>query len=113
VLALDHDAVFKLMVQDGKRRFQALDDVDILHRSLIHVCVFLDGADQIRYSRHTALDFIEKGRDLDRSSDPDESSPGSNCIDYRKQGFKRLRLDAPSREVCGQLPQVVLPVTSK
>src|SRR5262249_7718052 len=100
----DHDAMFKLMVQNGKRRFQTLDDVDVLHRSLIHVCVFFDGTDQLRYSRRATLNLIEKTRDLDRSSDPNQSGPGSIGIEYRKQRFKRLRLDVPSREVRGQLP---------
>src|SRR5262249_31585282 len=104
VFSLDHDAAFELMVQDSKRRFQTFEYVHILDGTLIHVGVFLDGADQIRYSRRAALNLIEKAGDLDRSGDPDESSPGSICIEYRKQCFERLRPYAPLREISRQLP---------
>ena len=58
VVALHDDSVFELVVQDGQRGFQALYDVDVLQRSLVHVGVFLDGTDQIRDSRRTVLDFV-------------------------------------------------------
>ena len=47
VIALDGHALFQLMAHDDQGILQALGQVNVLHRSLVHVRVFLNGADQI------------------------------------------------------------------
>ena len=61
VIALHRDSLFQLVIQNRERGFQALYNVHVLHRRLIHVGVFLDGADQVRYARGAALDFVQAG----------------------------------------------------
>ncbi len=75
IIALHHNSFFQLVIQNGERGLETLYDVNILHRGLVHVGVFLDGADQVRYARGAALDFVEKAGDLDRGSDPDKRGP--------------------------------------
>ena len=65
-----------LVIQDGERVFQPLDDVHVLDRSLVHVGVFLDCADQVGYSRSCCSRFIQQVRNLDRSRDPHQGRPG-------------------------------------
>src|SRR3954469_20398001 len=38
VVTLDSDSALELVVQDRKRSLQALDAVNVLHRSLVNVC---------------------------------------------------------------------------
>ena len=45
VIALHDHSLFQLVIHDRKRGFQALYDVHVLHWRLVHVGVFLDGAD--------------------------------------------------------------------
>ena len=59
VIALHHHALFQLVIQDGQGDFQALHDVHVLRRRLVHVGVFLDRVDQVRNARGAALDFMQ------------------------------------------------------
>ena len=58
VVALHRHSLFQLVIQDRKRGFQALYYIDVLDRRLVHVGVFLDRTDQIRYPRSATLDFV-------------------------------------------------------
>ena len=111
VVAVYHNSLFQLVIQDRKCGFQALYDVHVLHRRLVHVGVFLDCADQIRYPRGAALDFVQQTRDLRRSGDPDQSSSGGVSVQVGEQRFKDFRLDVPPRKIGRQLPQIVLSMT--
>ncbi len=113
IIALHRDSFFQLVIQDGQRGLQAFYNVDVLHRGLVHVGVFLDGANQVRYARGAALDFVEKAGDLDRGSDPDQRGASGLCVEGCEQRFDHFRLDVPSRKTSGQQPQVVLSVTAQ
>src|SRR6202789_1330372 len=93
VVTLHHDSLFQLVVQDRKRGLQALYHVYVLDRRLVHVGVFLDCADQIRYPRGAALDFVYQTCDLHRGGDPDQSSSSGVPPETGKQRFNHLRLD--------------------
>ena len=73
------------MIQDSQRGFQALHNIDIQYRRLIHVRVFLNRTDQIGDTRRAAFDFIQQARDLKRSADPHQSCSGSVGIEGREQ----------------------------
>src|SRR5579883_924327 len=59
IFPLYRNSVLQLMIHDRERIFQALDYVDILDRRLVHVGVFLDGADEIGNARCAAFDFVQ------------------------------------------------------
>ena len=113
VVALYSDSALELVVQDSERGFQAFHDIDILHRRLVHVGIFLDRADQVRNSRCAAFDFIQQVRYLDRGGNPHQSGSGSAGIEDREQRFQRFRLDVLPCQIGRQLPQVVLAVTAQ
>ena len=106
--------LFQLVIQDRKRGFQALHDIDILNRRLVHVGVFLDGADQIRNPRSTALDFVQqvwrsppKRRSCTSAARAVSASRIANS-DSSISGLMFLRARSGR-----QLPQVVLSMTAQ
>ncbi len=58
VLALYHDSLLELVIQNGKRVLEALHHVHVLDRSLVHVRVLLDRTYQVGNSRRAAFNFI-------------------------------------------------------
>src|ERR1700733_8293085 len=113
VVALHDHSLFQFVIQDRKRGFQALYNVHNLHRRLVHVSVFLDCADQIRYPRSAALDFMQQTRDLHRSGDPAESGSSRLRIEEGKQKFDIIPIDVPPSKAGRKHPQVVLSMTAQ
>ena len=90
VIALHRHSALELVVQDGQRSLQALHDIDILQRGLVHVRVFLDRTDQVRDSRRAALDFVQQVRDLDGSGNPHQGGAGGCGVEGGKQAIPAL-----------------------
>ena len=84
---------------------------DVLQRRLVHERVFLDRQHQLGNPRRAALDFIQQRRHFQRCRNPHQRGPGGIGIERRKQRFQNRWLDILARQVGGQLPQIVLPVT--
>src|SRR5690349_3532852 len=55
IIALHYDSLFQFVIQNRECSFQAFCNVNVLDRRLVHMGVFLDGADQIRNARGTAF----------------------------------------------------------
>src|SRR5580658_6749074 len=85
VLALHRYSSLQLVIQDRKRSLQAPYHIDVLDRRLIHVGVFLDGADQLRYTRGAAFDFMQQAGDFHGGGDSDQGRSGSLRIKVREQ----------------------------
>src|SRR5580704_15559627 len=58
VFADDLDAALEFVIHDGKSRFEAALDVDLLHGALIHVGVFLDGFDEVGDAGRAVLELF-------------------------------------------------------
>ncbi len=91
-----------------------LDDVDVLHRRLVHVRVFLDRTDQVRNSRACC----SRSHSADPQSRPMRKSAPSAAravsgSSMANNVLQRFRLDVSARQIGSELPQIVLPVTAQ
>ena len=84
VLPLDGNAALQFVMHDGERRFQALLDVDFLQRRLVHVGIFFDGPDQIRYAGGALLEFDGDALHFQKGAEPGQLGAEGSSGGYRK-----------------------------
>src|SRR5581483_9376349 len=113
IVTLNRNATLEFVIQDRQSRLKALHNVHILHRRLVHICVFLDSPDQVGNSGSAALDFMQKGGNLNGGSNSDQSRPCGTGVKVFENGFQCRGADTPLRQLGRELPQIILAVAAE
>src|SRR5277367_5713757 len=101
-LAFHLNSVFEPELKHSDGALYAPVHIHLLRRSLIHVCIFFDGADQLRFSVSASFNFPRHPLRADRGYDSRQDVEENIFPKLRAKSFQRSQIDAGLDQTRGE-----------